>query len=76
MPGMASPVRGRAVEEFLELWYEDWAREKDYARQCTAETAFSTFKRLFVEHSLTRTMDKITRDLVAKVSLYNIFVNI
>jgi hypothetical protein len=70
-----SAARGRAVEEFLGLGYEDWAREKGYGRRWAAETAFSTFKRLFGEHSLARSMDCITRELVAKVSLYNMLVN-
>ena len=73
--GTASPARGRAVREFLELGYEGWAVEKGYGRRWAAETAFSTFKRLFGEHSLARTMDNITRELVAKVSLYNMLVN-
>jgi len=41
-----------------------------------AETAFSTFKRMFGEHSLARTMDSITKELVAKVMLYNMLVNL
>ena len=71
-----SSARGRAVREFLELGYEAWAEEKDYGRRWAVETAFSTFKRLFGEHSLARSMDCITRELVAKVSLYNMLVNL
>jgi len=56
-------------------YVEDWAREKGYGRRWAAETAFSTFKRLFGEHSLARSMDSITRELVVKVSLYNMLVN-
>ena len=70
-----SPARRRVVREFLELGYEDWAVEKGYGRRWAAETAFSTFKRLFGEHSLARSMDCIARELVAKVSLYNMLVN-
>ncbi len=75
VPGTASPARGRAVREFQELGYEDWAREKGYGRRWAAETAFSSFKRLFGEHSLARSMDSIRNELVAKVSLYNMLVN-
>ena len=75
VPGMGSSARGRAVEEFLGLGYDGWAVEKGYGRWWMAETAFSTFKRLFGEHSLARSMDCIARELVAKVSLYNILVN-
>ncbi len=49
--------------------------EKGYGRRWAVETAFSTFKRMFGEHSLARSMDCITRELVAKVSLYNMLVN-
>jgi hypothetical protein len=33
------------------LGYEDWTHEKGYGRRWAVETAFSTFKRLFEEHS-------------------------
>jgi len=74
--GTGSSARKRAVEEFLGLGYEGWAGEKGHGRRWAAETAFSTFKRLFGEHSLARSMDCIARELVAKVSFYNILVNL
>ena len=64
-----SSTRGRAVWEFLGLGYDGWAVEKGYGRLWMAETAFSTFKRLFGEHSLSRTMENIAHELVAKVAL-------
>jgi len=70
-----SSARRRAVREFQELGYEAWAKEYGYGRRWMVETAFSTFKRMFGEHSLARTMDSITKELVAKVSLYNMLVN-
>ncbi len=75
VPGPGSSARGRAVREFQELGYEGWAMEKGYGRRWAVETAFSTFKRLFGGHCLARVMDCITRELVAKVSLYNMLVN-
>ncbi len=75
VPSTRSSVRGKAVREFQELGYEDWAREKGYGRRWAVETAFSTFKRVFGEHSLARSMDCIGKELVAKVSLYNMLVN-
>ncbi len=74
-PDTRSTARRRAVEEFLGLGYEVWAREKGYGRRWAAETAFSTFKRMFGEHSLARTLENIARELVAKVALYNMLVN-
>jgi len=64
------------VREFLDLCYEVWAEEKRYGRRWAVETAFSTFKRLYGEHSLAMTIDNITWELVAKVSFYNMLVNI
>lgn len=71
----ASPARRRAVEEFLDLGYEALAGERGYGRRWMAETAFSTFNRMFGEHSMARTMENITRELTAKVALYNMLVN-
>ena len=56
--------------------YEAWAKLKDYGRRWMAETAFSTFKRLFGEHSMARTLENIARELVAQVGLYNLLVNL
>ena len=39
------------------------------------ETAYSTFKLLFGEHSLARSLVCIARELVGKVALYNMLVN-
>jgi len=55
---------------------EAWSREKGYGRRWAAETAFSTFKRLFGEHSTARTMENIARELAAKVALYNTLLNL
>ncbi len=71
VPSTLSSARGRAVREFQELGYEGWAREKGYSRRWAAEMAFSMSKRMFGGYSLARSMDCITRELVAKVSLYN-----
>ena len=39
------------------------------------ETAYSTFKRLFGGCSLSRTLENIVHELVAKVALINLLVN-
>jgi len=70
-----SPARRRAVRQSMDLGYEAWAEEKGYGRRWAVETAFSTFKRLFGEHSMARTRENITRELTAKVTLYNMLVN-
>ena len=73
--GTASTARGRVVEEFHGLGYEAWACEKGYGERWMVETAYSTFKRLFGECSLSRTLENIAHELVAKVALYNMLVN-
>ncbi len=70
-----SSARGRAVDEFLDMGYEVWACEKGYGDRWMVETAYSTFKRLFGECSLSRTLENIAHELVAKVALYNQLVN-
>jgi hypothetical protein len=69
------PARRLAVGRARELGYETWARVTGYGRRWAVETAYSTFKRLFGEHSLTRSFENIARELVGKVALYNMLVN-
>ena len=52
-----------------------WAEEKGYGYRWAVETVFSTFKRLFGEHSLARRINCIRKELVTNVSLYNMMVN-
>jgi len=42
------------VGRVRERGYEAWAKLTGYGRRWTVETAYSTFKRLFGEHSLAR----------------------
>jgi len=69
------PARSRAVSQIRELGYEAWARLTGYGRRWAVETAYSTFKRLFGECSLARSFENIVRELVGKVALYNMLVN-
>ena len=69
------PARRRAVELCRELGYEAWARLTGYGARWAVETAYSTFKRLFGEHSLARSLESIAGELVGKVALYNLLVN-
>ena len=69
------PARRRAVGLVRGLGYEGWAEVVGYGRRWAVETAYSTFKRLFGEHSLARGMVNIARELAGKVSLYNMLVN-
>jgi hypothetical protein len=69
------PARRRAVEPCRELGYEAWVRLTGYGRRWAVETAYSTFKRLFGGHSLSRSLESVARELAVKVALYNMFVN-
>ena len=64
------------MRQFRDLGYEAWAKLKGYGRRWITETAFSTFKRLFGEHSMAKTLKNIARELVAKVALYNLLVKL
>jgi hypothetical protein len=48
----------------------------DYGRQWSAKTAFSTFKRLYGEYSMARSMENITKELSAKAYTYNMLINL
>jgi hypothetical protein len=69
------PARRRAVSQIRELGYEAWAKVTGYGRRWAVETSYSTFKRLFGEHSLARNLENIARELAGKVALYNMLVN-
>jgi len=69
------PARRRAVELVRSLGYGGWAESVGYGRRWAVESAYSSFKRVFGEHSLARGFENIVRELVGKVSLYNLMVN-
>ena len=73
--GAGPPARRRAVSQIRDLGYDAWARITGYGRRWAVETAYSTFKRLFGELSLARGLEGIARELVGKVALYNMLVN-
>jgi hypothetical protein len=69
------PGRRRAVGLVRSLGYEGWAKLVGYGRRWAVETVYSTFKRLFGEHSMARGVVNIARELAGKVALYNMLVN-
>jgi len=70
-----SPGRRLAVGMVRERGYEAWARVTGYGRRWAVETVYSTFKRVFGEHSLARSFGNIVKELAGKVALYNMLVN-
>ena len=68
------PGRRRAVELVRSLGYDGWARLSGYGRRWAVETAYSTFKRVFGEGCMAKSLGNIVRELVGKVALYNVLV--
>jgi hypothetical protein len=73
--GSGPLARRRAVSQIRELGYEAWAKLTGYGRRWAVETSYSTFKRLFGELSLAKSFECVARELVGKVALYNVLVN-
>ena len=77
----ARPDRGHAgrrwaVSVIRSLGYGGWARVMGYGRRWAVETAYSTFKRLFGEGVMGRSMGSIVAELTGKVALYNAFARV
>jgi hypothetical protein len=70
------PSRGSAVGMIMELGHATWSEFVGYGRRWAVETAYSTFKRLFGEGAMGRSLRSIAGELVGKVALYNMLVNI
>ena len=69
------PDRRLAVELIRGLGYDGGVEAVEYGRRWAVETCYSTFKRLFGEHSLAKSFENIARELAGKVALYNMLVN-
>ena len=69
------PARGVAVGQVRELGYGTWAELVDYGGRWAVETAYSTFKRLFGENAMGRSLGNIALELAGKVALYNMLAN-
>jgi len=69
------PGRRQAVELVRRLGYDGWARLTGYGRRWAVETAYSTFKRVFGEGCMAKSLGNIVRELAGKVTLYNSLVN-
>ena len=67
--------RSVSVGLIRELGYGTWAELTGYGRRWAVETAYSTFKRLFGEGAMGRSLGSIALELAGKVALYNMLVN-
>jgi len=72
----ASEARRREVKLYRGLGYRGWAKRKGYGKRWSVETAYSTFKQAFGEHCMAKTLENITKELVAKAAIYNMIINL
>jgi len=70
------PERRTSAIMFKELGEEEWSRVMGYGRRWAAETAFSTFKHLYGEHCMSKNMESIVKEMMAKAYIYNILINL
>jgi hypothetical protein len=70
------PERRNSVIILKTLGEKAWGRLMGYGRRWTAETAFSTFKRLYGEYCMAKSMENITKELSAKAYVFNMLINL
>jgi len=70
------PERRNSVIILKTLGEKAWSRAKGYGGRWSAETAFSTFKRLYGEYCMAKSMENITKELLAKAYIYNMLINL
>ncbi|MGC8850571.1 MAG: hypothetical protein ACP5QI_08890, partial [Candidatus Bathyarchaeia archaeon] len=70
------PERRRAVRLIRTHGDEGWSKLMGYCRRWSVETAFSTFKRLYGEYCMAKSISNIEKELAAKAYIYNILINL
>jgi hypothetical protein len=73
---LGPPERRRSVMILKTLEEKGWSRVMGYGRRWSVETAFSTFKRLYGEYSMAKSMENITKEMMAKAYIYNMIINL
>jgi len=53
-----------------------WKRKRGYGQRWIAETAFSSIKRMFGEHVSASSFQNMAKEMMIKVSLYNLFARL
>jgi hypothetical protein len=70
------PPERRISAAILKMFGErGWSIVMGYGRRWAVETAFSTYKRLYGEHTMSRNIENIERDLKTKEYIYNTLIN-
>ena len=50
-----------------------WKKKKRYGQRWIVETVFSSIKRMFGEHTSATRFQNMVKEMILKVSLYNLF---
>jgi DDE family transposase len=53
-----------------------WKKKRRYGQRWLVETVFSSIKRMFGEHTYATNFQNRVKDMVMKVSLYNLFIRL
>ena len=68
-------MRNRVVKQQTKDFLR-WKKKKRYGHRWIAETAFSSVKRMFGEHVSASRFQNMVKEMVLKVSLYNLFTRL
>jgi hypothetical protein len=70
------PPERRASAAILKMFGErGWSMFMGYGRRWAVETALSTYKRLYGEHTMSRNIENIERELKTKAYIYNTLIS-
>jgi len=71
-----SEARKAAAKMYKHLGHRRWTKLKGYGKRWSVETAYSTFKRKFGEFCMSKTMEKITKELTVKAFIFNMLTSL
>ena len=63
----------RNKEVTLQQYFDRWKKKRKYGHRWMAETAFSSLKRMFGEYTCATRFQNMVKEMILKVSLYNLF---
>ncbi len=67
-----SKIRNKEVQ-FQTKDYRKWKKKRKYGQRWTVETAFSSIKRMFGEYTSALRFQNMVKEMMIKISLYNLF---
>jgi hypothetical protein len=65
-------LRNREVSSQIKDLFK-WKKKRKYGHRWMAETAFSSMKRMFGEHTSAAKFQNMVKEMTMKISLYNLF---